>query len=123
MVFVLFFYFFFFCITVGSEHRNILHVLVLNKRCTVCDLAAARKKPAPEHECFRNWYESSTAMEAEAALQACKESRDHNLVYGKMVTDGDASVAAKLKEERVYEDLDIEIEHFNCFFHLNKVLN
>lgn len=89
-----------------------------NKYCSICAHAANRQQQPNPHICFKNWTESSGAMEADIIVEGFKESqRMHNLKYLKFVADGDSSVYAKIKQNVPYGD---EVEKIECKNHAIK---
>ena len=69
---------------------------VKNKYCASCAAGSSRDK----HHCYKNWDESSSAMETEAILEGFQQSeRVHGLRYTSFVGDGDSSVYPTLLQE------------------------
>ena len=55
------------------------------------------KVPAKKHLCFKNWYESSRAMESDIILEGFNMAESkYGLKYIKMIGDGDSSVLDNL---------------------------
>ena len=78
-------------IIIGKETKKILYLGVQNKYCTVCNKAAGGT--IPQHTCFRNWDESSAAMETDIILKGFLHSQEqHGLRYTEFIGDGDSSV-------------------------------
>ena len=47
--------------------------------------------------CFKNWDGTSTAMEADIIVEGFRQSIPmHNIIYNKLIGDGDSSVTKKL---------------------------
>ena len=59
-------------IIVGLETRKILYLGVRNKYCSMFNKATDGNIPL--HHCFRNWDESSSAMETDIILKSFQES-------------------------------------------------
>ena len=86
-------------IIVGQATKKILHIGVRNKSCYVCTLAESKQQDPPEHTCYKNWTESSQAMEADIILEGFLEAESkHGLRYTKLVADGDSSVYATVQQ-------------------------
>ena len=69
---------------------------VKNKYCASCAAGSSCGK----HHCYKNWDESSSAMEREAILEGFQQSeRVHGLRYTSFVGDGDSSVYPTLLQE------------------------
>ncbi|KAK4882555.1 hypothetical protein RN001_005874 [Aquatica leii] len=102
------------CIT-GAKTKKLLYVGVRNKYCYVC---ARSDKSIKDHDCFKNWNSSSTAMEADIIVEGFQKSLEmHNLIYGKVIGDGDSSVYRKLIAAAPYGPTFI-IEKIECRNHL-----
>ena len=90
-------------IIVGQATKKILHIGVRNKN--VCTLAESKQQDPPEHTCYKNWTESSQAMEADINLEGFLEAESkHGLRYTKLVVDADYSVYATVQQKRYCED-------------------
>ncbi len=86
-------------ILVGAVTGRLLYVGVRNKTCSICTVAKGQGKDPPPHICYRNWDQSSTAMETDVILAGFHASEKmHGLRYMRYVGDGDASVMAALLE-------------------------
>ena len=73
-------------IIIGLATKKILHISVRNKYCSGC----ATGSPHDEHQCYKNWTESSSAMETSAILEG---------LYTEFVSDGDSAVYPTLIQE------------------------
>jgi len=77
---------------------------IRNKYCSICikppkDL----NEPTISHQCFKNWDGTSTGMESDIILEGFKQSiAMHNLIYHKLIGDGDSSVTKKLRMANPY---------------------
>ena len=68
-----------------------MYLGVRNKYCSVCNKAAGGTPP--HHNCFRNWNESSSAMETDIILKGFLNSEQkHGLRYIEFIGDGDSLV-------------------------------
>ncbi|KAK4885390.1 hypothetical protein RN001_001661 [Aquatica leii] len=93
---------------IGAKTKKNLYMDVKNKYCFLC----ARGRDTHDHECFRNWSKTSTAMESAIILEGFKQSISrHNLIYSKLIGDGDSSVYKKLTE----------IAPYGPSFYINKI--
>ena len=78
-------------IIISKETGKILYLGVRNKYCAVCNKAT--NGAIPVHTCFRNWKESSSAMESDIILKGFQQSeQQHGLRYIRFIGDGDSSV-------------------------------
>jgi len=65
--------------------------------------AEATSKEPSTHKCYKNWEGKSTAMESDIILEGFKQSINmHNLIYNKLIGDGDSSVTKKLRIAQPY---------------------
>ena len=78
----------------GKETKKLLYVGVRNKFCAVC-----AKGGDKEHECFKNWSESSSSMESDIILEGFRiAEKQHGLRYTNFIGDGDSSVQSTLRD-------------------------
>ena len=83
-------------IIIGLATKKILHISVRNKYCSGC----ATGSPHDEHQCYKNWTESSSAMETSAILEGFQEAEKvHGVRYTEFVGDGDSAVYPTLIQE------------------------
>lgn len=83
-------------IIIGLKTKKIIHMSVKNKYCARC----AAGSPRDKHHCYKNWDESSSAMETQAILEGFQQSeRIHGLRYTSFIGDGDSSVYPTLLQE------------------------
>ena len=92
---------------IGALCKKVLAYANDNKLCRVCDIAEKEGKEPRPHDCRRNWFGSSKAMEPHMATEMVKEiNREHpDCKVGTVVGDDDASSHAHLLKE-VDEELD-----------------
>lgn len=83
-------------IIIGLATKKILHISVRNKYCAGC----ATGSPRDEHQCYKNWEESSSAMETSAILEGFQEAEKlHGVRYTQFIGDGDSAVYPTLLQE------------------------
>lgn len=59
--------------------------------------SSINKKPT-EHVCYKNWDTTSTAMKSDIIVEGFRQSMVmHNLIYYKLIGDGDSSVLKKIE--------------------------
>ena len=108
-------------IVVGMYTQKILHIGVRNKTCYLCTLYESKPDPCPEHTCYKNWSESSQAMEADIIIEAFKVCEaKHGLRYMRLVADGDASTFVKIQEQ--IPVWGREVQKLECANHAVKCL-
>ncbi|KAK4882653.1 hypothetical protein RN001_005972 [Aquatica leii] len=102
---------------IGAKTKKMLYMGVRNKYCYVC---ARSSDTAKDHKCYKNWDGSSAAMEADIICEGFEKSLQmHNLIYGKVIGDGDSSVYRKLTAAAPYGPTFI-IEKIECRNHFLK---
>lgn len=83
-------------IIIGQKNKKILHMSVKNKYCASC----AAGSPRDQQNCYKNWTESSSAMETESILEGFRQSEQvHGLRYISFIGDGESSVYPTLLPE------------------------
>lgn len=94
---------------IGKRTGQVLYLGVKNKYCCVCAQAEKKCAEPKKHVCYKNYTGSSTGMESTILIEGFKCSIDmHNLIYGRMVSDGDSSTYNKLLQCRPYPHLTVE---------------
>ena len=84
----------------GAETGKLLHIGVRNKHCYVCVRAENQQREPRQHECFKNWRQSSQAMEADIIVEGFQQAEDkYGLRYMRLIADGDSSVYASIQEQ------------------------
>ena len=76
---------------------KILFMGIRNKFCSICTRANNTNSPIPDHQCFKNWNDSSSEMEIDIILedfQTCEQQ--HGVRYISFIGDGDSSVYSTL---------------------------
>ncbi len=81
-------------VIIGSNTREILHIGIRNKYCSICD-TETRKNQA--HDCFKNWHGPSTTMESSIILEGFKKlSTVDGIHITQYIGDSDSSVYSTL---------------------------
>ena len=84
-------------IIIGAHTKKLLFIGVWNKYCSICSHAEIQNVTPRDHVCFKNWRESSQAMEADIILEGFNEAeRMHGVRYTKFIGDGDSSTYSTL---------------------------
>ena len=69
-------------VIIGERTNKLLYLGVRNKFCSICAIAANRKILPQSHKCYKNWEESSSAMEKDIIVEGFKHSETmHGLRY------------------------------------------
>lgn len=93
---------------IGKNTGEILYLGIKNKFCQVCATTPSNKEPK-EHICFKNYNGPSTGMESTILVEGFKKSiEQHGLIYGRLISDGDASTYSKILEARPYQNKTVE---------------
>ncbi len=76
-------------IIIGQATGKLLYIGMRNKYCTACTQGI----PVEQHNCYKNWNESSSQMEPDIILEGFKQAEEvHGVRYTRFVGDGDSSV-------------------------------
>ena len=85
-----------------------------------CTRAKNKDVQPPKHTCFKNWNESSQAMESDILVNGFLEAESmHGIRYTKLIADGDSSVFAQLQEKVIWGR---RIQKLECANHTVKCL-
>lgn len=91
---------------------------IRNKYCSICVKAQNDSKEPISHQCYKNWDGTSTSMESDIILEGFKQSISmHNLIYNKLIGDGDSSVSKKLSMAKPYGP-NCPIKKIECKNHI-----
>lgn len=103
---------------ISKRFGEVLFIGVKNKYCGICARAESKGISSGDHVCYKNYSGPSTGMESEILLEGFKQSIPmHNLIYERMVADGDSSTYKKILEGRPYPNCTVEkIECKNHIF-------
>lgn len=102
---------------VGRKFGEVLFLGVKNKYCCICARAENKESPPKEHACFKNFTGSSSGMESEILVEGFKNSVEmYNVIYGRVIADGDSSTYSRILEERPYKD--VTVEKIECRNHI-----
>ena len=107
-------------IIIGAETKQLLHIGIRNKYCSLCQRAETVGCKPRQHTCFKNWDESSQAMEADIILEGFLKANDYGVRYMNIIADGDSSVFAKVREE--VPIWGSQVTKFECANHAYKCL-
>jgi hypothetical protein len=110
-------------VIIGQYTKKILFLGIRNKFCYFCK-RHEKDSRTPSHRCFQNFdtSKSATSMEPDILLEGFNKSISmHNLVYNKMIGDGDSSVYITLLHAVKYEG--VKIEKVECVNHAVKRFN
>lgn len=103
----------------GDQTGKVLYVGYKGKYCAKCAFYQRKGLEVPSHPCFKNWTGSASSMETAIILEGFQRSMDdHKLIYKEVIGDRDASVYTTLVDNRVYEQVDVELEKIDCTNHL-----
>ncbi|KAH7942778.1 hypothetical protein HPB52_001328 [Rhipicephalus sanguineus] len=84
-------------VIVGKRTQKLLYLGVRNKLCSTCEYYA-KKGERKEQSCYRNWDQSSGAMEADILVEGFQRSTEmHGVQYRTFIGDGDSSVYYQLQ--------------------------
>ncbi|KAK5648354.1 hypothetical protein RI129_003246 [Pyrocoelia pectoralis] len=102
---------------IGFNTKKILYIGIKNKYCIICQRAENTRSIPKSHVCYKNWHGSSTAMESAIIADGfCKSVEMYNLIYSKMIADGDSSAYRKILDRKPYKNC--VVEKIECRNHL-----
>lgn len=85
-------------VIIGNATKKLLYMGVRNKYCSICTVASNKGTTPKEHNCFKNWDGSSSAMESDILVEGFRAAEVmHGLRYMHMIGDGDSSVLANIQ--------------------------
>lgn len=80
--------------------------------------AKSINKDPPNHVCYKNWNNTSTSMESDIIVEGFRQSIPmHNIIYHKLIGDGDSSVLKKIILSKPY-GFDTEVKKIECTNHI-----
>lgn len=94
---------------IGKRFGEVLFIGVKNKYCCICARAENKGTSLPDHVCYKNYSGSSTGMESDILLEGFRQSIPmYNIIYERMIADGDSSTYKKILEGRPYPNCTVE---------------
>lgn len=103
----------------GALSGKPLFVGVRNKVCYIC-----QTQPQKEHDCFKNWDGTSSAMETDIILEGFRNSiLMHRLRYRRLVGDGDSSVYQAIKDSYMTGNYFTTVQKIQCYLHAIRCMN
>lgn len=112
-------------IITGIRTGKVLFCGVRNKACSFCDRAERENRPPTEHTCYKNWEKDkpSSGMETDIIAEGFMESVNnkdpkYNVIYRKIIADGDSSVYNTILTLDPYKKHGILIQKKECLNHL-----
>lgn len=102
---------------IGRRFKEVLYLGIKNKYCCVCARAATKEVEPKPHTCYKNYTGPSTGMESEIILEGFQNSIPmYDMIYGRMIGDGDCNTYKKIVEARPYAA--VTVEKIECRNHL-----
>lgn len=90
-------------IIIGKETKKLLFLGIQNKYCSTCSIAHNSNKPAPPHKCYKNWAESSCAIESDILVEGfCLAEATNGVRYMEVIRDGGSSVIASIRSQVIW---------------------
>ena len=101
-------------IIVGAATKKIIFIGIRNKLCTICRAISTKKIPYKEHVCYKNWNNSSTAMESDIIVDGLNYLKDtYNIKCLRIIGDGDSNTMSRIREKVSYGRTVVKIECAN----------
>lgn len=90
-------------VIIGKRTKKLLYLGVRNKLCSTCAFYARKNVEAKKHTCYKNWDQSSGAMEADVLVEGFQRSKEmHEVEYRTFIGDGDSSVYHQIQSKVDY---------------------
>ena len=90
-------------IIIGRETKRLLFLGIRNQYCSTCSIAHNCNKSVPPHKCYKNWTESSCAMQSDILVAGFRASEaTHGVRYMEVIGDGDSSVLAAIRSQVIW---------------------
>lgn len=105
---------------IATRTKKVCFVGCKNKRCVACTMNITRTKnnqPIRRHKCYKNYKGASGGMEPAIIIEGFEVLRKKGLKFTTVVTDGDSTTVARLKNSCQYGP---EIRHQLCCNHVMK---
>ncbi|VDI52914.1 Hypothetical predicted protein [Mytilus galloprovincialis] len=107
-------------VVIGAETKKILHIGIRNKYCYICNRCNSLGITPKDHECFKNWTESSQSMESDIIVEGFLKANDFGVRYMHFIADGDSSIHAQIMERvPVWGKF---VQKMECANHITKCL-
>jgi len=104
---------------IGHKGGKVVGYKTRNKRCVTCHKAFRSGKRAKKHDCRRNWYQSSKAMEPDVAKEISLEiMTELDTGIHSIIGDEDSTTTKILREE-----VDSKIMKESDIIHVKRTLN
>ena len=62
----------------GQQTKKLLHIGVRNRLCYICSQAQTKNIEPKEHDCYKNWNESSQSMESDIIVEGFLAAESKN---------------------------------------------
>ena len=83
---------------IGPNTGKVLGFDILSKACRKCAYWETKGKQAPDHECSRNWFGSSKAMESEVGATIASELEQKNCKIKTLIMDDDSTTINRIEK-------------------------
>ena len=83
---------------IGDKSGKIISFDIKNRDCRFCSIALARGKEVAPHNCQKNWYGSSKAMEAASACDMMSTLESAGMPIDTLVMDEDSTTISRLQK-------------------------
>ena len=61
-------------VIIVAETNSLLFIGICNKSCSTCSIAEHKGVSIPQHTCYKNWCDSSCAIEVDIIVLGFKQS-------------------------------------------------
>ena len=74
--------------------KQVCALLIKSKYCVICSRNETKKRPAPEHDCYKNHEGSSKSMESSACVSLLKQMHNEGFTVRRLVGDDNSTFRA-----------------------------
>ena len=89
---------------IGKETGKVVAFEARNTSCGTCNVPERKGKEAKSHDCRKNWYRSSKAMEHDVEVELLRKIRNRGASVSAIATDNDSSTIKRRRDE-IYPNL------------------
>ncbi|CAG2205860.1 unnamed protein product [Mytilus edulis] len=96
------------------------HAGIRNKYCYICNRNESLGTTPKQHECFKNWNQSSQSMESDVIVEGFLKANDNGIRYMNFIADGDSSMHAQIMNRAPVWGK--HVKKLECANHITKCL-
>lgn len=98
-IYILYFFFPGHAAFIGNQIEKCIAFSTRNKYCRRCDSALKKGCDVKEHDCRKNWEDSSKAMASDMCISMLKNLESNDVCVGTIIMDNDSTTISKARSE------------------------